>query len=135
MNKLMIAAALAVFLAACAKQEAEAPAADAAAATEAPAAEAAATEATDAAAAPAADAVADAAVDASGLPQACEDYLARAKACFDKAGANGAAAAFQQGVDQVKASWDQVADKSSLSTACQAANDQFAQTASMLKCE
>jgi len=134
MNKLMTVAALAVLLAACAKNEAEAPVADAG--TEAaPAAEAAATE--EAAAAPAEDAVADAAAAdvGSGLPQACEDYLNRAKACFDKSSGNAAAAAFQQGVEQVRAQWDQVADKSALETACKAANDQFGQTASILKCE
>ena len=135
-NKLMTVAAIAVLLAACAKKEAEAPAADAAA----PAAETAApvTEAAPAAteAAPADAAAADAAAPvASGLPQVCEDYLARAKACFDKAGGNGSASAFQQGVDQVKAQWDQVADKSALEAGCKAANDQFAQTASILKCE
>ena len=132
MNKLLTVAALAVLLAACAKKEAEAPVADAAAATtEAPAAEAA------DAVAPAADAVADAAAApvASGLPQVCEEYLTRAKACFDKAGGNASAAAFQQGVDQVKGQWEQVADKSALEAGCKAANDQFAQTASILKCE
>ena len=130
-NKLMTVAAIAVLLAACAKKEAEAPAADAAA----PAAETAA-PVTEAAPAATEAAPADAAAPvASGLPQVCEDYLARAKACFDKAGGNGSASAFQQGVDQVKAQWDQVADKSALEAGCKAANDQFAQTASILKCE
>ncbi len=98
MNKLMTVAALAVMLAACGKKEAEAPAADAAPATTeaAPAADA---------AAPAADAAAPAATDAaapvaSGLPQVCEDYLTRAKTCFEKSGGDASAAAFQQGVDR-----------------------------------
>ena len=113
MNKLMTVAALAVLLAACAKKEAEAPVA----AEPAPVAEA--------AAAPA----------ASNLPQACEDYLARAKACFEKSGGNASAAAFQQGVDQARAQWESLSDKSGLEVACKTANDSFSQTAAMLKCE
>lgn len=137
MNKLLIAIALCAALAACKKDDA-APA------------DAAATPATDAAApadatAPAADAMAPAAdaaaADAAaapvaaGLPQECEDYLNRAKACFAKSGGNAAAAAFQNAVDQSKAQWEAMADKSGLPAACKSANDQFAQTATMLKCE
>jgi len=145
MKKLIIAALFALLATACAKQEEAAPAADQAAATEAaPAADAA--QSADAAAADA-SAAADAAADASaaadaaaapvdsGLPQACEDYLTRAKACFAKAGGNASAAAFQQGVDQAKAQWEAMADKTGLDAACQQANAQFAQTAAMLKCE
>lgn len=120
MKKLAIAIALCAALAACKKEEA-APAADTAAA---PAADAAATPA-DTAAAPA----------ASGLPQECEDYLNRAKACFAKSGGNAAAAAFQQGIDQSKAQWEAMADKSGLAPACKQANDQFAQVVAALKCE
>lgn len=59
---------------------------------------------TPAAAAPTTAApVADAGIGA-GLPQACEAYLTRAKACFDKSNPQ-TAAAFQQGVDQAKAQW------------------------------
>ena len=90
-----------------------APAADAAA----PAADA---------AAPAADAAAAAAPANSGLPVECENYLNRAKACFAKSSGNAAAAAFQQGIDQAKAQWEAMADKSGLSAACTQANDQFA---------
>ncbi|MBN6150424.1 hypothetical protein JR065_08730 [Xanthomonas sp. AmX2] len=125
MNKVLLSLALCATLAACKKEEA-APAADTA--TPAPAAEAAApaTPATDAAAA---------APVAAGLPKECEDYLARAKACFAKSGGNGAAAAFQQAIDQSKAQWEAMADKSALPAACKQASDQFAQTATMLKCE
>lgn len=118
MNKLVIAIALCAALTACKKEEA-APAADAAAPAAAPA---------DAAAVAAAPA-------ASGLPQECEDYLNRAKACFAKSGGNAAAAAFQQGIDQSKAQWEAVADKTSLVASCKAANDQFAQVVAALKCE
>ncbi|WP_162407513.1 DUF5339 domain-containing protein [Pseudoxanthomonas jiangsuensis] len=129
MNKLMTVAALAVLLAACAKKEAEAPAAETA---PAPAAEAAAAPAAAEPAPVAADAAAPA---ASNLPQACEDYLARAKACFEKSGGNASAAAFQQGVDQARAQWESLSDKSGLEVACKTANDSFSQTAAMLKCE
>lgn len=116
MNKLVIAIALCAALAACKKEEAAAPAADAAA--------------------PAADAAATAAAPAnSGLPQECEDYLNRAKACFAKSSGDAGAAAFQQGIDQSKAQWEAMADKSGLVAACKSANDQFTQTATMLKCE
>ena len=116
MNKLVIAIALCAALTACKKEEA------------APAADAAATAPADAAAVAAAPA-------ASGLPQECEDYLNRAKACFAKSGGNAAAAAFQQGIDQSKAQWEALADKTSLVASCKAANDQFAQVVTALKCE
>lgn len=123
MKKLAIAIALCAALAACKKEEA-APAADTAAAP-----------AADAAATPADTAAVAAAPAASGLPQECEDYLNRAKACFGKSGGNAAAAAFQQGIDQSKAQWEAMADKSGLAPACKQANDQFAQVVAALKCE
>lgn len=119
MNKLVIAIALCAALVACKKEEAPAAAAPAA----------------DAAAAPADAAAVAAAPAASGLPQECEDYLNRAKACFGKSGGNAAAAAFQQGIDQSKAQWEAMADKSGLAPACKQANDQFAQVVAALKCE
>ena len=129
MKKLVIAIALCAALAACKKEDA-APAADVAA----PAADTAAPA--DDAMAPAGDAMADAAAPAaSDLPQECEDYLARTQACFAQSSGNAAAAAFQQGVDQTRAASDAVADKSTLAAGCKMANDQFAQTAAMLKCE
>ena len=66
-TNLMLATALALVLAACAKQEAPAPAA---------------ADASVDAAEAAGEAVADAATG-SDLPQACSDYLARARACFE----------------------------------------------------
>ncbi len=70
---------------------------------------------------------------AGGLPEACEAYLKRAEACYDKAGA--AAAQMKQGLEQVRAGWKAVPDQSQLEVACKAANDQFAQTATALGCE
>lgn len=122
MNKLLIAVALCAALAACKKEEA-APAAEPAAQ---PDAAAAAAVSDDAAAAPV----------NSGLPQVCEDYLNRAKACVNKSGGDAAATAFQQGIDQTKAQWETMtANTAALEQACTMANDQFAQTAAMLKCE
>lgn len=83
---------------------------------------------------PAAAAPAAAAGIGAGLPQACEAYLTRAKACFDKSNPQ-TAAAFQQGVDQAKAQWASMQDKTALETGCKQANDQFAQVVSALKCE
>ena len=132
-TNLLLAVALAVVLTACAKPEAEAPAAVDAA----PAAEATTDAAVEGAeVADAAEATADAgAVDGSDMPQACADYLARARACFEKAGSNAALASFQQGVDMAEAEWKKVADKTALASACTTANEHFAAAASALQCE
>ncbi|MGL6289512.1 MAG: hypothetical protein ACRC2H_02365 [Silanimonas sp.] len=154
MKKLLFALAVTAALTACGKTEEAAPATDAAPAdaaapatdaapadTTAPATDAAA-PAADAAApatdamAPATDAAApatDAAATAS-LPKECEDYLARAQACFDKAGAGGAA--MRAGFDQTRAAWDALdaTSKAALGPACTQANDAFNQTAQALGC-
>jgi hypothetical protein len=125
MNKLVIAIALCAALAACKKEEA-------------PAADAAATPAADTAAAPAAsttEPAAPAAAVGASLPKECQDYLARAKACFTKAGNPAAVQAFDQAIAQAETQWNQMADKSQLGPVCKSANDQFSQTATMLKCE
>ncbi|MCC7096854.1 MAG: hypothetical protein IT472_06730 [Thermomonas sp.] len=127
MNKLLIAVALCAALTACKKEEA-APAADAAA----PAAETAA-PAADAPAAPAAETAA--APAASSLPKECEDYIARAQACFDKSSNNAASAALKQAFEDTRAQWAASPYKDTLGVGCKAANDAFAQTAAMLKCE
>lgn len=88
-------------------------------------------------AAPAATAPAASATDTtvgSGLPQVCEAYLTRAKACFDKSNPQ-AAAAFQQGVDQARGQWATMQDKTALEAGCKSANDQFSQVVAALKCE
>ena len=76
-------------------------------------------------------------VATGGLPEACEAYLKRAAACYEKAAAaNGAAVEqMKQGLEQVRTQWNAVPDKSQLGSACTMANDQFTQTVSMLKCE
>lgn len=135
-TNLLLAIALAVVLGACSKPEAEAPAAGdapAAPAADAPAADTAA--ATDAAEGADAAETADAAVAGSDMPQACSDYLARARACFEKAGNNAALSTFQDGVNMMEAEWQKVADKSALASACETANEQFATAASALQCE
>lgn len=117
MNKLIIALTLCATLAACKKEEA------------APVAPAAALETATAAAPDMTDPV------VTGLPVECEDYLNRVKACVSKAGGGVMAEQFQKSLDQAKAQWDTVPDKSSLVTSCKAANDQFTQAAAALKCE
>jgi hypothetical protein len=67
------------------------------------------------------------------LPAACEAYLTRATACYDKAGA--AAGQMKQGMEQVRAGWKAMPDKSQLEAACKAADEQFAQTATALGCQ
>ena len=70
---------------------------------------------------------------AGGLPEACEAYLKRATACYDKAGT--AAAQMKQSMEQVRAGWKAVPDPSQLEASCKIANEQFAQTATALGCE
>lgn len=70
---------------------------------------------------------------AGGLPEACEAYLKRATACYDKAGT--AAAQMKQSMEQVRAGWKAVPDPSQLEASCKVANEQFAQTATALGCE
>ena len=69
---------------------------------------------------------------AGGLPEACEAYLQRAEACYDKAGA--AAAQMKQSLEQVRAGWKALPDSSQLEASCKAAETQFAQTATALGC-
>lgn len=134
MNKLIIAVALCAALAACKKDDTAAPADTAPAAdTAAPAADAAmpADPAADAAM-PATDA---AAPMQAGLPQECEDYINRMKACVEKSGGNAAVAQYQAALDQNRAQWEATPDKAALIPACKQANDSFAQMAAALKCE
>jgi curli biogenesis system outer membrane secretion channel CsgG len=118
MKKLCILFAACAVLAACDKKDTPAPQAAAPAAATQPATPAAAPQATAA---------------STSLPKECDDYIARVKACVTKAG--GAAAQFEQALEQSKAQWNAVADKSQLVAGCKAANDQFGQMAATLKCE
>jgi len=70
---------------------------------------------------------------ASGLPAACEAYLARATACYDKAGAAGEQ--MRQGMQQVREGWKAIPDQGQLEAACKTADQQFSQTATALGCE
>ena len=68
-----------------------------------------------------------------GLPAACDAYLARAAACYDKAGA--AAAPVKQSLEQVREGWNSLPDPSQLEASCKAAEAQFAATAKSLGCD
>ncbi|WP_440224134.1 DUF5339 family protein [Dokdonella sp. MW10] len=72
-----------------------------------------------------------------GEPAECESYVKRVNACVEKAqGANPAGAeAFRQQLETTRAQWAQIPDKTALAAACKQAEDAFAQTAAMLKCE
>ena len=67
------------------------------------------------------------------LPASCEAYLARASACYDKAGA--AAEPMKQSLEQVRAGWKSLPDPSQLDAACKAADTQFAATARTMGCD
>ncbi len=86
-------------------------------------------------AAPVAPPAAPAAV--AGEPAECESYVKRVDACVEKAqGANPAGAeAFRQQLATTRAQWAQIPDKAALAAACKQAEDAFAQTAAVLKCE
>ena len=70
---------------------------------------------------------------AGGLPAACETYLKRAEACYDKAGAAGEQ--MRQGMQQVRKGWEAIPDPGQLEAACKAADAQFSQTVTALGCE
>ncbi|QRY80422.1 hypothetical protein JVX91_04695 [Pseudomonas sp. PDNC002] len=126
MKKICLLLSLCATLAACDKKEEHATqaSAPAPAATSAPAQPAA--QPQQSAAAPQAN--------ASALPKECDDYVARVKACVAKSGA-AASAQFEKSLELAQAQWNAVPDKSQLAPSCTAANEQFGQVASMLKCE
>lgn len=130
MKKLCILIAACAVLAACDKKDTPAPQAAAPAATAQPE-----TKPQAAADAKPAEQPAAAPQTNASLPSECEDYVARVKACVSKAGGDAASKQFEQALEQSKAQWDAVADKSQLIPACKSANEQFSQMASMMKCE
>ena len=98
---------------------------------------------TSAAAAPGADVPAEqtAALPSSSqaaaeLPKACEDYVARARACIAKARGGQAAADFSQLLEQSHTQWRQMTtDPDALAAACRQADAQFPQIATDMQCE
>lgn len=119
LNALFLVAAATLALAAC--KPADKPA-DAAA----PAADTAAAPAADAAAAPAADATAPAAdtISAStGVPE-CDTYLEKVYACIGDKVPEAQRDMMKQGIDQSKASWSTVTDKTALAAQCKTAMEQ-----------
>lgn len=138
-NKMLLLAMLATTLVACGNKEEPASGTSTPATTSAPAASAPATPAPAAPATPApaaTDATASAPA-ASGLPAECDAYLNRAMTCYEKSAATNGAVVEQmkKALDDVRTQWAAVPDKSQLGQACKMADEQFAQTASMLKCE
>lgn len=121
LNALFLAAAATLALAAC--KPADKPA-DAA-----PAADTAAAPAADAAAAPAADttAAAPAAADtvnaSTGVPE-CDTYLEKVYACISDKVPEAQRDMMKQGIDQSKASWSAVTDKTALAAQCKTAMEQ-----------
>ncbi|MGH8026997.1 MAG: hypothetical protein ACREO0_09750 [Pseudoxanthomonas sp.] len=122
LNSLFLAAVATLALAACKPADkpadAAAPAADATAA--APAADTAAAPATDAtAAAPAADTVSA----STGVPE-CDTYLEKVYACISDKVPEAQREMMKKGIDQSKASWASVTDKTALAAQCKTAMDQ-----------
>lgn len=120
LNALFLAAVATLALAACKPADkpadAAAPAADTAAA---PAADAAAAPAADTAAAPAADTV----NASTGVPE-CDTYLEKVYACISDKVPEAQRDMMKQGIDQSKASWSSVTDKTALAAQCKTAMEQ-----------
>ena len=119
LNALFLAAAATLALAAC--KPADKPA-DAAA----PAADTAAAPAADAAAAPAADtaaAPADTVNASTGVPE-CDTYLEKVYACISDKVPEAQRDMMKQGIEQSKASWSSVTDKTALAAQCKTAMEQ-----------
>ncbi len=121
LNVLALAALAALSLAACNKDKSTDDAA-AAAATEASADAEAGAEA-----APADDATATAAADTvdagTGVPE-CDQYLEKVYACISDKVPEAQRDMMKQGIEQSKAGWSAVADKSALAAQCKTAMDQ-----------
>ncbi len=116
LNALFLAAAATLALAAC--KPADKPA-DAAA----PAADTAAAPAADAAAAPAAAPAADTVNASTGVPE-CDTYLEKVYACISDKVPEAQRDMMKQGIDQSKASWSSVTDKTALAAQCKTAMEQ-----------
>lgn len=115
LNALFLAAAATLALAAC--KPADKPA-DAA-----PAAEAAA-PAAEAPAAPAAEATPAAVANAStGVPE-CDTYLEKVYACISDKVPEAQREAMKQGIEQSKAGWSSITDKTALAAQCKTAIEQ-----------
>ena len=124
LNALFLAAAATLALAACKPADkpadAAAPAADTAAAPAADAAAApAATPAVDPSAVPAADTV----TAGTGVPE-CDTYLEKVYACISDKVPEAQRDMMKQGIDQSKASWASVTDKTALAAQCKTAMEQ-----------
>ena len=123
-NILALAALTTLALAACKPADkpvdAAAPAADTAAAPAADAAAApAATPAVDPSAVPAADTV----TAGTGVPE-CDTYLEKVYACISDKVPEAQRDMMKQGIDQSKASWASVTDKTALAAQCKTAMEQ-----------
>ena len=108
LNALFLAAAATLALAAC--KPADKPA-DAAA------------PAADAAAAPAAAPAADTVNASTGVPE-CDTYLEKVYACISDKVPEAQRDMMKQGIDQSKASWSAVTDKTALAAQCKTAMEQ-----------
>ena len=100
---------------AAAPAEPAAPAAEPAAPAEEPAAEPAAT------------------ADSTGVAE-CDDYLEKVLACYEQHIPAGQREAMVSGLDQVKAGWAQIEDKSALAEACKQAMDAAKQQFGAMGC-
>jgi hypothetical protein len=112
LNALFLAAAATLALAACKPADKPADAAPAADAAAAPAAD-------TTAAAPAADTV----NASTGVPE-CDTYLEKVYACISDKVPEAQRDMMKQGIDQSKASWSAVTDKTALAAQCKTAMEQ-----------
>lgn len=84
---------------------------------------------------PASDAASNPVSVQDALPQVCEAYINRVKACVANREGDQAAQQFQQSLDQMRAQWAEAADKTSLVPACEQADAAFDAMAQQFGCE
>lgn len=70
----------------------------------------------------------------AALPKECEDYIARAKTCAAKS-TDSLARIYAANVEQSRKQWLAAGDKDRLISACNVANEQFAEVIATFHCE
>lgn len=76
---------------------------------------------------------ATASADSTGVPE-CDDYLAKIQTCINDKMPEAGRAAAKQGIDQTKAAWKNIPDKTQLGAACKMASDQAKASYSAMGC-
>ena len=80
--------------------------------------------------------VATTSVGKSDLPAECDTYVTKVDACVKSLGANNQmAGTFKQSMEQARAGWANMQDKTALANACKQADAAFTQTSAAMGCK